>query len=181
MTKGSKNAKHEIFIKAMVPVNTVAGMISAYKKAYPLCQKDETARVGAYRLLQNDTIVQAIDKLKIEREDLIKKAQKEAIETIAREQILSQTQIESVLSLIASGKFRRKRVIAAVDVKSKTVVTGEIEEAPTETDMIAASDKLLKIKGAYAPLAVHHDAGDQFIEMLKQLSARKKPKTKNVQ
>lgn len=181
MISGSVQAKRKIFIREMIAGGTesVAAMIIAYKKAYPTCKKDSTARVSAYNLLQNPDIVRQIDNGKREKEELIKRVQREEIERLAREQIVSQTQIEAVLSSIAMGKFRRKKVIAAVDVKSKKVITGEIEEAPTETDMIAASDKLLKIKGAYSKdNVVRHEVGDTFMELMK---ARAKRKKENVQ
>lgn len=176
MTKGSIDAKRQIFIKEMVPVTNVAGMIEAYKKAYPTCKKDTTARVGAYALLQNPDIVRAIDDLKKEREAIIKKAQIEAIQQQAREQIVTQTELEAQLSKIAMGRFSRKRVIAAVDIKNGKIIKAEVEESPTETDMISAADKLLKIKGAYAPDRQVHEAGDSFIEVLKTLGARKTKK-----
>jgi hypothetical protein len=110
---------------------------------------------------------------------VIRKAQHEEIEKQARGQIVSQTQIEAVLSSIAMGTFKRKKMIAAIDVKSKKVITGEIEEVPTETDMISAADKLLKVKGAYAKdNVVKHEVGDTFLELMK---ARAKRKKENVQ
>lgn len=176
MTKGSVEARRQAFIKAMVPVESVAGMIEAYKKAYPTCKKDSTARVNAYVLLQNPDIVRAIDDLKREREAVIVKAQKEEIERLARAEIVSQAQLEAKLSKIAMGTFRRKRVIAAVDTKNGKIIKAEVEEAPTETDMISAADKLFKIKGAYAPEKQVHEAGDSFLEAMKALHARKPKK-----
>jgi phage terminase small subunit len=173
MTKGSIDAKRKIFIQEMVPVTTVAGMIEAYKKAYPTCKKDTTARVGAYALLQNPDIVKAIDELKKEREAIIAKVQKEEIERLARAEIVSQAQLEANLSKIAMGTFRRKRVIAAIDIKSGKIIKGEVDEAPTETDMISAADKLLKIKGAYAPDKQVHEAGDSFIAILQAVTSKK--------
>lgn len=173
MTKGVVQARIEAFIKAMVPVDSVAGLIAAYKKAYPNVKKDETARVNGYRLLRDATIVKAIDDLKKEREQLIEKVQKEEIERMARKQIVSQVQIEAMLSNVAMGKFKRKRVIAAVDVRNGKIIKAEVEESPTETDMISAADKLLKIKGAYAPDKQVHEAGDSFIEIMKAITSKK--------
>jgi mannitol-specific phosphotransferase system IIBC component len=96
--------------------------------------------VSAYNLLQNPDIVKAIDDDLKKKEEVIRKAQHEEIEKQARGQIVSQTQIEAVLSSIAMGTFKRKKMIAAIDVKSKKVITGEIEEVPTETDMISAAE-----------------------------------------
>jgi mannitol-specific phosphotransferase system IIBC component len=123
--------------------------------------------------------VKAIDDGLKKKEEVIRKAQHEEIEKQARGQIVSQTQIEAVLSSIAMGTFKRKKMIAAIDVKSKKVITGEIEEVPTETDMISAADKLLKVKGAYAKdNVVKHEVGDTFLELMK---ARAKRKKENVQ
>lgn len=173
MTKGSIDAKRKIFIREMIIAESVAGAISAYKKAYPQCKSNESARVGAYRLLQNVTIVQAIDKGKQEREEQIKRAQHDELQRIAREQIVSQTQLEAVLSQIATGKFTRKRIIAAIDVKSGKLIKADVDESPTETDMISAADKLLRVKGAYAPEKVQHEAGDTWIEAMKALAQQK--------
>lgn len=174
MTKGSIDARRKKFIKLMVPVDDIAGMIAAYKKSFPTCKKDETARVGSYALLRIPTIVQAIDELKKEREAIIRKVQREETERIAREQIASQTQLEATLSNIALGTQVRKKTVSHFDTEQSKFVFGEYDEGPSETDQVAAADKLLKVKGAYAPTAVKHEAGDSFIEAMKLLTSKKR-------
>jgi hypothetical protein len=177
MLKGSKEASRQKFIKEMAAGGTesVAAMIIAYKRAYPNCKKDETARTSAYALLRIPHIYREIDRLKTKREEIIEKAQKEELERIAREQIASQSQLEAVLSMIATGKYRRTKVIAAIDPKTQKVISGEVEESPSETDMVSAADKLLKIKGAYVKdNVIKHEAGDAFIELMKQRAKSKK-------
>jgi|GEM_PF-4505703 len=174
MIKGSIVAKRKKFIKEMIPVDTVAGMIEAYKKAYPTCKKDSTARVGAYLLLQNPDILKAIDEGKKELEAKIKKAQDEEIQRMAKEEIMSVLEIRAMLSRIAKGSFKRKKVVAAINTTTGKVFKAEIEEAPTETDMISAADKLLKVSGAYAPEKQIHEAGDSFIDMMKMITSKKR-------
>ena len=176
MTKGSVDARRQVFIKEMVTANGVDDLIAAYKKAYPSCKKDETARANGYRLLKDATTREAIEALKQEREEIIRKAQREEIERLAKAEIVSQVQLEAMLSKIALGTFKRKRVIAAIDTRGGKMVKGEVEEVPTETDMISAADKLLKIKGAYAPEKQVHEAGDSFLEAMKALAASKSKK-----
>lgn len=171
MTKGSIDARRKKFIQLMVPVDTIAGMIAAYKKSFPTCKKDETARVGSYALLRIPTIVKAIDEKKREREALIKKTQDEEIQRIAREQIATQVQLEATLSNIALGKQLRKRTVSHFDIDANKFVFDEYDDGPSETDQISAADKLLKVKGAYAPLAVKHESSDSFIELMKSVAS----------
>jgi hypothetical protein len=177
MIKGSIDARKKLFIREMINGGTesVARMIIAYKKAYPQCKKDESARSSGYRLIQEVAVQQAITKGMQQREEMMKAAQAKEIQRIAAEQIASQTQIEAKLSQIALGTHKRKRVIAGIDIKSGKIVKGEIDEQPSERDMVAAADKLLRIKGSYAKdNVVKHEAGDTWIEAMKLLAKKKK-------
>ncbi len=116
-----------------------------------------------------------IDNYKQNLYDLATKTQAEEMEKLVRDRIATQIELEAMLSEIAMGRFLRKRIVTGIDVKSGKIVKGEIEETPTESEMISAADKLLKIKGAYArDNVVKHEAGDTFIEALKAISQRKK-------
>jgi hypothetical protein len=171
---GSVQTRYNVFIREMVKADSVEQAMAAYKKAYPTCKKDESARTGVYRLLQDKTILRAIDERKQRREAAIEKAQLEEIERIARRDIASRNQLEAVLSKIALGKQTRLRKFAHYSTDEKKWVYGEVEEMPSETDQVAAADKLFKVKGAYAPLAVKHDADDAFIAILKAIGTSKK-------
>lgn len=173
MTKGSTDAKRQKFIREMVTVETVAGMIVAYKKAYVTCKKDETARVNAYKLLQIPAIVQAIDKLKVAREELLNEARKKEIEKIAREQVISETQIDAKLSSIIAGTFKRKKKLAAFDRDTGKWHIGTVEEEPDDTAVVSAANLLYKRKGSFAEKKIKHEMGDSFIEMLKVVTAKK--------
>jgi hypothetical protein len=170
MTKGVVDARRKKFVQLMVDVTDVAGLIKAYKEAYPQCKKDDSARAAGYRLLQDVEIVRAIDQLKKQKEELIQKAQAEEIQRLARERIASQPQLEAILSDIALGRFKRKKVIAAIDPKTKSLVKAEVEESPEESAMIAAADKLFKIKGSYAPKVLKHDGTDKFFEFMQSFA-----------
>ena len=174
MTKGVIHHRRQLFIKTMIDVNTVAQMVLAYKSAYPVCKKDETARISAYRLLQDNTIVQAIDKLKQEKEEAIKKVKQKEIEKIAREQVASELQLDATLSQIALGRHRRKKKVVVFNPATKTHQTVTVEVEPDETAIIGASNLLYKRKGSFAEKKIRHELGDSFIEAMKKVHQLKK-------
>lgn len=180
MTKGSTNARLEKFIRLMVPVTEVADMIAVYKDCFPNCKKDSSARVGAYALLQKPDVVAAIDALKRENEEMLKKAKQKEIERLAKEQVVSELQLDAVLSQIAMGTYKRKKVVTAFNKTSGTFHRADVEETPDETAMIAAANTLYKRKGSFAPTQIQHEAGDGFIEMLKALSLKRKEEETHV-
>lgn len=180
MTKGVVDSRRKKLIRLMVEVDDVPGMIAAYKAVFTTCKKDTSARVNCYRLLQEPDFVAAIDKLKQEREDALKKARQKEIERIAKEQVVSEIQLDAVVSQIAMGTFKRKKIVTAFNKTAGTFHKAEIEEAPDETAMIAAANILYKRKGSFAPTQIQHEAGDGFIEMLKALSGKKKEQATNV-
>ncbi len=174
MLKGSIQAMRDRFVKEMIDYGSqsVADMIRAYKTAYPRCTKDETARVGSYKLLQVDTIVAAIDKGLREKEEAIRSAKAKEIERIAREQVVSETQIDARLSAIVMGTHRKKRNVVAFNKETKKFHKIVLEEEPDESAMVAAANLLFKRKGSFAVTGVKHELGDGFIEALKQISQR---------
>lgn len=178
MLKGSIQARRDRFIKGMIDYGSqsVADMVRAYKLAYPQCQKDETARVSAYKLLQVSTVWQAIDKGLKEKEEAIRSAKAKEIERIAREQIISETQIDARLSAIVMGTHRKKRNVVAFNKETKQFHKMVLEEEPDESAMVAAANLLFKRKGSFAPVGVKHEAGDSFVEILKKLSEKRTDK-----
>jgi len=174
MTKGVIHHRRQLFIQAMIEVNTVAEMVRAYKSAYPVCKKDETARISAYRLLQDNTIVQAIDKLKREKEEAIKKAKLKEIERVAREQVASELQLDATLSQIALGIRRRNKKIVVFNPDTKKHQTVTVEVEPDETAVIGAANLLYKRKGSFAEKKIRHELGDSFIEAMKKVHQLKK-------
>ena len=177
MIKGSTHAKHKIFIREMIAggSESLSAMAKAYKKAYPKCKKDSTARVNGCRLLRDITIYQAIDKGLKEREEIIAKAQREELDKMARKQIASQNQLEAVLSQIALGNYQGKKLLSQFNPKTGKFATAEVAAPIEQSDQIAAADKLLKIKGAYAKdNVVQHEAGDSWIEAMKTMHKNRK-------
>lgn len=171
MTRNEKRRK--LFIDLMIKATTPEQEVIAYKTAYPGCKSNHSAATSCGRLLHHVEIRDAIDKGRKERDDIIQKAAREELERIAKESIASTIQLRAILSQIALGKFKRKRVVAAIDPKSKKIIKGEVDESPTESDMISAADKLFKITGEYAPEKHVHDAGASFLEVMKGLAKKK--------
>jgi gamma-glutamylcyclotransferase (GGCT)/AIG2-like uncharacterized protein YtfP len=180
MTKGVIHARREKFIRLMVPVTTAEEMIAVYKECFPRCIKDSSARVACYRLLQDTELVAAIDKLKQEEESARKRARQREIETQARQQVVTEIELDAVLSNIATGKLVRKKKIVVYNPVEKKHQQVTVDIEPDENARIAAADKLYKRKGSYASKKIMHEAGDNFIEVLKALSTRKIQQEANV-
>lgn len=141
--------KRKVFIDAMIDAENIQQQIAAYKKAYPKCKTDKSARVRCYKMLQTVEILDAIKKGKQEKEETIKAARKQKLIETAREAIAHELELDAILSAIALGKYTRKRKIPVFNRESKVFEIVSIEENPTETDIIAAADKLYKRKGSY--------------------------------
>lgn len=176
MTKGIIHSRREKFVSLMVEVTTGEQMIAVYKQCFPACKKDSSARASCYRMLQDDDIVTAIDKLKREKEAAIKKAKQKEIERLAKDQVISEVQIDAKLSEIVVGKYvrRRKVVVFNPDLKKHETIT--VEEEPSERAIISAAKGLYDRFGSYADKTVKHEMGDSFIEMLKEISRNKQQK-----
>lgn len=178
MINGSIKARRDLFIKHMIAGGheSVAAMIEAYKKSFPTCKKDSTARVGAYALLQHPDIVDAIDRGIKEREEMLKKAKQKEIERIAREQVISETQIDAFLSALVTGTHKKKRAVVVYDRVDKAFKKHVLDEEADENARVAAANLLYKRKGSFAPTQVQHEAGDSFIDMMKALSEKNRTK-----
>lgn len=149
MKHSTVEERKEIFIRGMIDAGSLPEQIAAYKKAYPKCKTDNGARVNCYRLLQDATILDAIKKGKQEKEDTIREAKKQERIRIAREGVAHELELDAILSSIALGDYKRKRKIPVFNKELKVFEIVSIEESPTETDIIAAADKLYKRKGSY--------------------------------
>lgn len=176
MTKGIVAARREKFIKLMVNVTQASEMITVYKACFPNCISDKSARSACYRMLQDVDIVIAIDKLKQEKEEQYKKARQKEIEKLAKEQVVTEVQLDAVLSQIALGNYRKTKKVLAFNKSTSQFHSADVMEQPDETAMIAAANLLYKRKGSFAEKKIKHEAGDSFIEAMKAISERKNKK-----
>ena len=175
MIKGAIQARRDKFVKEMIAYGSesVATMIRAYKASFAQCKSDETARTSGYRLIQDPHIKDAITKGLQLKEEALQKAKKKEIERQAREQVVSETQIDAKLSAIVLGTHKRKKIVVKYDPSDKKFMKTTLEEDPDETAMVAAANLLYKRKGSYAEKKIKHEMGDSFIEALKLISQRK--------
>ncbi len=176
--KKSKKKKHQIlhdrkrklFVNAMIDAITMDDQIQCYKKIWPQCRSDKSARVGVYRMLQEVGIKQAIDQGRQEKDEALRIARRQEQIRLAIQDTADVHELDAKMSAIARGEYRRKRKIPAFNKLKKTFEVITIEEEPTETDMIAAADKLYKRFAAYAPKVLQHEGGDTFIEFMRQIA-----------
>lgn len=173
MTKGSVAAKRQIFINEMILAQTMEDQIRAYRKAYPTCQTDSGARVQSYRIIQIPEVKHAIEEGRRKREEEIQLAQREERIRIAKAQVAHESELDAQMTRIALGLHTRKVKRAIINRETKKVEVVVIEEEPSETDMIAAADKLYRRKGSYAPTTLKHEGGDTFFEFMKEVAKSK--------
>lgn len=171
MTRVEKRRKR--FIELMVDAISPEEELIAYKTVYPNCKSDKSAMTACGRLLKNVDIQRAIETEKIKREEEIKEAKRKERIRKALDQVATQEEIDAKLSAIALGVHKRNRKVPVYNRESKKYEILSIQEEPTESDIVAAADKLYRRKGAYAPMAIKHEGGDKFIEMLKLISQRR--------
>lgn len=164
------NRRHKIFVSEMILHGDQA---KAYSKAYPNASR-ATSEKNSYRLLQNATIKNRIEQGLTEKETAIKKARLEEIEKLAKDQVISEIQIDAKLSAIVMGSLIFKRTVVAFNKTTGQFHKAVIEEEPGPAEIIAAANLLYKRKGSYAERKIRHQVGDSFIEMLKELSKKKK-------
>lgn len=178
MTKGATQLKWDKFVRNMIDYGSqsVADLIRAYRDAYPTCKKDSTARVGGYALLQKPEIVQAIENGLHEKEAMYQKARQRAIEKAAKEQVITELEVDATISQLILGNVKRKRKIAAFDKETKKFHIAEVEEGPDHAALVSAANLFYKRRGSFPPVGVKHEVGDSFIEALKALSQKKKEK-----
>ncbi|MFN8291609.1 MAG: terminase small subunit [Chitinophagaceae bacterium] len=159
------NRKHRVFINEMILHND---QLRAYKAAYHGVS-DATAAANSYRLLKNAIVSDAIQKGLDEKEEVVRRVRLEETERLAREQIVTETQLDAQLSMIAIGKAKVTRKVSAFNKEGKLLVS-TIEDSPSFSEMVSAINLLFKRKGSYAPMGMKHEAGDSFVEMLRTLS-----------
>jgi hypothetical protein len=173
MTKGTVAHRREIFIKAMITANSIEDQIAAYKKAFPQCKKDQSARANSYKLLQNAIVVKAIEEGRRRREEEIMEVQREERIRLAKLEVAHEVELDAQLSKIALGRITRKVKRPVRNRETGKIEIATFEEEPSETDMIAAADKLYRRKGSYAPTTLKHEGGDTFLEFMKELAKAK--------
>ncbi|HEY4207994.1 MAG TPA: hypothetical protein VGM31_14320 [Puia sp.] len=162
--------KREKFGKLMIDVTDLEGQIKAYKKVYPTCKKKAAAIASSYKLLENAEVKAIIDAGKREKEDTIREAVKAERIKKAQEMVAHEFELDAQMSNIAMGRHRRKKKTPIFNPAEKKFQIVEVDEEPTETDMIQAADKLYKRKGSYAATTVKHEGGDTFINFFAQLA-----------
>lgn len=173
MTKGVIAHRHAVFVREMIRANSIEDQIAAYQKAFPQCKKPASARAASYRLLQDVTVAKAIEEGRRKAEEELLEAQREERIRLAKLQVAHEVELDAQLSRIALGLIKRKvkRPVRNRDTGKIEIAT--FEEEPSETDMIAAADKLYRRKGSYAPTTLKHEGGDTFLEFMKELAKAK--------
>lgn len=162
--------KNKKFIELMIEASTAEEQIKAYQAIYPQCINKEAARVNSYKKLQEAGIKDAINEGKKKKEDEIRQAQKEERIRLAKEQVAHEAELDAQLSDIARGTRKRTRKVVVWNKITEAHQVVSVEEEPTETDIIAAADKLYKRKGSYAPVGIKHDASDPLMEIMKAVA-----------
>lgn len=160
-----------IFIEEMIKDSSPENQIRAYMKAYPDCKNKNSARTASHRLLLDVSVAKAISdglqRLQEEKEAAAREARLE----LARKEVADIVELDAELSRIALGKTRRKIRRPVWNKEKQTYEIIAIEEEPSETDRIAAADKLYRRKGSYAPTTMKHQTDDSFIAFMKAVSA----------
>lgn len=167
---GSVKMNHTKFIRLMIQADSLKDQIKAYRAVFPGCKNDSAARAASYRLLQNVEISEAIEKGKREREETIQLAKKEERIRLAKEQVASEFEVDAVVSSIVMGSHRRNKRYRVMNPKTKKFNLITVKEEPTESDKLQAALLLYRRKGSLAPTSVKHEAGDSFLDFMKQVS-----------
>lgn len=173
MTKGVIAHRHGVFVREMIRANSIEDQIAAYQKAFPQCKKPASARAASYRLLQDVTVAKAIEEGRRKAEEELLEAQREERIRLAKLQVAHEVELDAQLSRIALGLLRRKVKRHFRNPESGKLEAVTFDEEPSETDMIAAADKLYRRKGSYAPTTLKHEGGDTFLEFMKELAKAK--------
>lgn len=130
----SPKAKHDIFIRKLIETGTTAeNIIAAYHTAYPNCKSDKVAKSNGYKLLRIATIKKAIEQGLKEKARIIEEARKKELQALAKSEILSQFEVDTVLTEIITGEWFKKNKVRV-----------------NAGDVIAAIDKYNKRFGSYA-------------------------------
>jgi hypothetical protein len=169
--------KHKKFIELAIEATTLNECVAAYRKVYPQCKTWDTGRNGYYRLIINfPEVDQAIKEGRRIKEEQIREAVKQERIRLAKEKVAHEFELDAEMSDIAlRRKKRQKKVVVVMNktdaagqpLKGKVAQIVTVEEDPTETDQIAAADKLYKRFGSYAPIGIQHEAGDSFLDFIK--------------
>jgi hypothetical protein len=162
MTRSEK--RRQLFINLMIDAGSPEEELQAYRTAYPGKKSNKTVMTNSGRLLKIAEISDAINKGKREREEEMNEIRKQERIRIAKEQVAHETEIDAKLSQIALGTFRRKRKVPAYNRKTKVIEIVVIEEEPSETDIVAAADKLYRRKGSYAAAKADITSGGEKIK-----------------
>ncbi|MEO6610732.1 MAG: hypothetical protein ABIT05_01325 [Chitinophagaceae bacterium] len=173
MTRTDKRRQH--FIRLMIEAGSPEEELQAYRTAYPGIKSDKSVMTSSGRLLKIMEIADAINKGKREREEEMNEIRKQERIRIAVAQVAHETEIDAKLSQIAMGTYRRKRKVPAYNRKTKVFEIISIEEEPSETDIIAASDKLYRRKGSYAVTKTDITSGGEKIKANTPINLTKVP------
>lgn len=151
------NRRHALFIQYMIESDgTPEGQIAAYMRAYPKCNHD-SARSRSHKLSQDVEVSRLIKEgLDIKRQ-IIEEAKKTELLNQAKNDIISQTEVDAVLSKIISGKYMQqiKKVVFNPHRSVYEIVT--VEQPPSASDITAAINLYNRRNGANAPTKFKQD------------------------
>jgi len=167
---GSTKMKHTKFIRLMIQADSLKDQIKAYRAVFPNCKSDKTATVNSYRLLKIAEIKDAVTAGKREREEQIQAAKKEERIRIAKEQVASEFEVDAVVSSIVMGTHKRQKKFRVFNPKTKKFNLVTVMQEPSEADKLSAALLLYRRKGSLAPTSMKHEAGDTFLDFMKQVS-----------
>lgn len=158
--------------KKILELATIGGLTDqeAFWKVY----KPKDAKIGMSSLSRKKRtrpeLFEEIAKYKKELFDAAAKAQREAVQAAAAANALTAIEKREKLRMIIEGEADEEVIFQHMGKALK------VKKAPGISDRIRAIDLDNKMAGHYAPSQIRHDAGDQFIEMMKALSGKKEAK-----
>lgn len=156
--------------RKILELATIGGLTDqeAFWKVY----KPKDAKIGMSSLSRKKRtrpeLFEEIARYKKELFDAAAKAQREAVQATAAANALTAIEKREKLRMIIEGEADEEVIFQHLGKALK------VKKAPGISDRIRAIDLDNKMAGHYAPSQIRHDAGDQFIEMMKIIGQRNK-------
>lgn len=151
-TLGGKSVE-EAFFEVYKPKNRKSGMT--------ILRQKQKKNPDLFLKIINYKKNREIQISKIKDKNLLKKAKKE---------IISEIELDAILSGIARGTIIKKKTIPEFNNITNKYTMVTIDEEPSHYERILAADKLYKRKGSYDALRVKHEGSagaDLFLKFLK--------------
>ncbi|WP_430897656.1 MULTISPECIES: terminase small subunit [unclassified Paraflavitalea] len=130
--------------------------IGAYQKAYPGSDRKLAATRGK-RLLNVAAIQKVISESRNRKKTLVNEVRDKEIIEAAKGSVISELEVDKVLSQIITGKHQVERVFI---IRNQPI---KIKVGPEHNDILSAIDKYYKRYGSYAPNKV--SIADPFKDM----------------